>query len=1400
IGEGNKVEGQFPINSTSETLIVGGNGLWQVDDRCSDHTKSLIVVKDAEGKILYEAEKPAPVAKIGETTYASLAEAIAAVKDGETITMIANEVLTKGQTITLENNEQLTLDLNGKTISIAETGFDFTANGTNVALRNGVPVRFAIVVNGNGTMNICDNSTDQLGKIETKNHSYGTTKTILVDGNAIVNVNSGTIAADYAPFYVVGFTGLTAVPEDAPKPTLNVNGGKIVGQQIGIGIKGNTATLKVVGGEIVGNEYYAVSTNGTQDWYDGGKFAIEITGGSIKSVNGNAMYLPAEGPTVITGGTIEGTTGIAVKGGSLSISNDAVVKATGPYAEAKEVSSGNANTGSAVYVEDTYPNHAPIVNISGGKFSSVNNKAVEYFTTKAVDAPDKGKITVYAGLYDDDSAKDYLAEGKTVIDNPDETTKSEYPYAVVNEIVAKIGNVEYTSLAEAIAAVKDGETITMIKDVEKAAGISVPTGKNFTVDFAGYTYSVECPGAGSEGTKTIGFQLLQGSTITFKNGTINCTEENKSKTWTSTSESKGIAMIIQNYANLTLNGMTIDGTNIAHNGNPGTVRYIISNNSGYVTFTGNTNIIAPDGDYAFDACKYDPYEAPTLTWRSTGVVDGFIELSGGDLSVFGIKLTKPIKVIAKSTLGINKGNIVPSTNWSGGDALVVVKRNGDLTINGSKGKISNNGNTNIYSAVKMTEAGEDDATNAAKLTVKNITLEGEYYGIAGNGNRHNTEIVVNGGTIKGVHSGDNVGIFHPQNGKLTITNGTIEGYCSAVEMRGGSITVTGGSLTSTATEFKCDPNGSGNTTVGAALAIAQHNTKKDISVQISGGEFTGVKALNECNPQENDPAPQVTINVSGGKFKGEVSTVDVKNFLAGGIYSQKPGAAEYLAIGKTIIDNPDEATKGEYPHAIVPLADEVQVAPNLEIAPAEGEQPLTDDEKAAAKTKVDNAITDMSGNESAKLPEETKQSNTEAVDESILTTNQSVGINVEFDGVKVKVESESVSLKEFTFDVTPYVVEKVTESGVEKSVSIKKIENEDIKAPMTFRLPIPSDVTDNCARVIHHKENGEDEDMGLYPITVTGEENTTEKHIEISTLSFSKFEAVLKTVNIPTTLRYYAGNSTEEVGTPDEFLNAKTLQPNAIAFVGSENADWAAENVNVVVDYSVGTSGHYYECPEFVLTDLYDFYTPVDFIALSGSYARTNTLGLNSVCLPFAISTSDVNDGNIGTFSSTDMKNDEGIAASGHVYFNYVTSIEAGMPCIVDCASDEDWTINLANREIKATPIGSIALKGSYEERVIGVGFLKVCEDGTKFVNTNADSKVYPFRTYLDLHSSNIIPAGSATPKQLMIEWNDESTTGINSIESTKANNSIYDLTGRKVSKLVKGNVYIMNGKKIIIR
>lgn len=222
-------------------------------------------------------------------------------------------------------------------------------------------------------------------------------------------------------------------------------------------------------------------------------------------------------------------------------------------------------------------------------------------------------------------AHNYFAEGcdTLYLDNlyyPAEELAIEVgPNAAEFDIEAKhfgdnpfvIGTTGYATLADAIAAVEEGGMITMRLDVPVAYGVSVPSGKNFTLDMCGHKYFAEKPGAGSSGTKTQALQLLKDSTIKIMNGTIGCTPENKDYRWESSSEIKGVAMIIQNYSNLTLENMVIDATNIAHNGKTNPC-YACSNNNGTILYQ-NVNIITVPGDVAFDVCRYSSYTKTDVT-------------------------------------------------------------------------------------------------------------------------------------------------------------------------------------------------------------------------------------------------------------------------------------------------------------------------------------------------------------------------------------------------------------------------------------------------------------------------------------------------------------------------------------------------------------------------------------------------------------------------------------------------------------------------------------------------------------------------------------------------------------------------------------------------------------------
>lgn len=220
-----------------------------------------------------------------------------------------------------------------------------------------------------------------------------------------------------------------------------------------------------------------------------------------------------------------------------------------------------------------------------------------------------------------------------------------------------------------------------------------------------------------------------------------------------------------------------------------------------------------------------------------------------------IDATEQIKVDKQLTLDLN-GKII---EYKGTERLtsgvIMVRRGGDLTIQ----DIDNNGaiksGSSAYAAVALTHK-DDNGEAPAKLTVNSGILEGYYYAVTGNGNRHGTEITINGGTLRGTCPNDSYGIYHPQDGTLTITGGTITGDSAAVELRSGTLKISGGTFEAKASAYECNANGNGTTTKGAAIAIAQHTTNKPINAIITSGNFTvpasgTAKKLSVSNPQGN---------------------------------------------------------------------------------------------------------------------------------------------------------------------------------------------------------------------------------------------------------------------------------------------------------------------------------------------------------------------------------------------------------------------------------------------------------------------------------------------------------------------------------------------------------------------
>ncbi len=149
----------------------------------------------------------------------------------------------------------------------------------------------------------------------------------------------------------------------------------------------------------------------------------------------------------------------------------------------------------------------------------------------------------------------------------------------------------------------------MITLIDNVSGDGVVIDKDITIDLNGKTYTFTGL-VGSSEKKTIGIQILQGNNVTIKNGTL-----------VMPTETIDGAMIIQNYANLTLTDVTLDAS-------AANCDYALSNNCGEVKLDGATAIKASNGKAALDV-SYWPgsYPAGTqVTIDTTGTVKGTIEI------------------------------------------------------------------------------------------------------------------------------------------------------------------------------------------------------------------------------------------------------------------------------------------------------------------------------------------------------------------------------------------------------------------------------------------------------------------------------------------------------------------------------------------------------------------------------------------------------------------------------------------------------------------------------------------------------------------------------------------------------------------------------------------------------
>ena len=566
----------------------------------------------------------------------------------------------------------------------------------------------------------------------------------------------------------------------AVRKTPNSNG------QYGVGVT-DGGDFTMTGGKIEAG-WFAVAGNGN---YKTQNSIINITDGELISTADYAVYLPQSGTTTISGGKVYGAAGgVCIQRGTLNVEGTALITSKGTG------STGNWGDGTggldcaAINVSGAYG--IATVNIKGGTLIAEAKSLITEGTTYTP------VINVTGGTFSDPSALKYMKTNANV-------------------------NIKLTA-------------------DKTCPGFKTTSGQTLTMDLGGKILTLADPTVGSTGTETNSCQLLEGSNVTFKNGTLK-SDNNK--------------IMIQNYCNLTLDNMTVEDTN---------AQYVVSNNCGNISINNTTiNAGSNANQFAFDVCGYAKYTAGvTVTVSGTSVINGKVEISksAGNTELMKLNITSgtfngDLKVDAsvgtenaKSIISVSGGT------FSDPSVLKYMATNATVDI-----KLLSNIN------IAKTELATGYILNAANATA-NLNLNGH-------------DIINSSETADATPFTQ---IFTVQNGTLNISgNGNVkcdasatakdDGYRMVIEARGyGTVNIHGGSYYNTqklntqidliyAREngkiniyggtFESGKYGTpNNDTDGRYWVLNLKNTDKNTaSIQVSGGTFIN---FNPANPNMDD--------------------------------------------------------------------------------------------------------------------------------------------------------------------------------------------------------------------------------------------------------------------------------------------------------------------------------------------------------------------------------------------------------------------------------------------------------------------------------------------------------------------------------------------------------------------
>jgi len=632
------------------------------------------------------------------------------------------------------------------------------------------------------------------------------------------------------------------------------------------------------GVEITANGNSGIETNGnnTND-------TVTLKNSTLNVPNGFGIYFPSSGKLTLDNSTVNAKTmGVQVCAGSLSINEGSAITVTGD-AVPKAENDGAIQDGAAIsIVNRTGYKGLGTVTVSGGKFTAKEGnsaiKAYNWANTNNTesDFTASEKVAVSGGTFSSEVKEDLCADGFIPTQNADGT------YGVkAGKYVAQIGDVKYETLADALAAAKDGDTITIVRnfttdETKTTAADRATVTANVTLDFGSYVMTVP---ASLEPTDNFMAILVDGSTLTVEGTTGGIVSGDAETCGVYGFNVKGGGKLVINggsyYCGITvaqaqLGTIEVNGGSFAVNDGSGKypgymfncvdANYaagtagITVNGGTFVGYDPRNNTAEGEGtSFVAEGVGINKDENGNFTAKS-GMAAQIVDENGGSVAAYA--------TLAEALTAANAGETVKLLADVTAD--VVINKNITLDLGGKT----------------LTNTGAGKATisiaNGATATVKNGTVIGGtgYYNIAvGTAVKSTANLTLEDVTA----TAGNIGSSMIDNwGTMTIKSGTYTGGMNTVKSEEGSTLVINGG--------KFELNYAVSNKYNGVILSAGITT-------ISGGEFI----QNATTPRWGNPQVVLAMQVDGYTSKIEIT--------GGTFTNKKSGSNIFHGVGKATSDN-----------------------------------------------------------------------------------------------------------------------------------------------------------------------------------------------------------------------------------------------------------------------------------------------------------------------------------------------------------------------------------------------------------------------------------------------------------------------------------------------------------------